>query len=135
MRKLLLVSHGDFAKGLRNTLSVFGVDLSNVTAVSAYTESKDPQSALSSYWQSLADEDQLLIFTDILAGSVNQYVMPEMTRPNTYIFTGMNLPMLLQAVCLPEDAGIDAIRSLADAGKSGVVFMNEYHPAVGSDDE
>ena len=77
-----------------------------------------------------------LIFTDIIGGSVNQLVIPMLSRPNTYIFAGMNLPMLLQAACLGEGAKPEEIKSLQGVGRDGVVCMNDYKfEAFGEDDE
>ena len=136
MRRILLLSHGGLAKGMLNTLSLFAGENKNITAISAYVDGCEPKPALEKFWRSVNEEDQVLIFTDIMGGSVNQLVMPALSRPNTYIFSGMNLPMLIQASCLSEDAEIQDFYQILDTAREGVVFMNEYQmPEMSDDDE
>lgn len=136
MRKFLLISHGGLAKGALNSLRVFVRDTKNYTEISGYVDDCDPKIELNKFWQQVGEEDQVLIFTDIIGGSVNQLVLPMLERPNTYIFSGMNLPMLLQAACLAENADPEEIKKLEGVGKDGVVCMNDYKfEAFGEDDE
>ena len=136
MRKFLLISHGEFAKGALNSLQVFIRDVKNFTEISAYVDDCDPKIELEKFWEQVHEEDQVLIFTDIIGGSVNQLIIPMLDRPNTFIFTGMNFPMLLQASCLSEGAKPEEIKNLQKVGRDGVVCMNDYEFApFGEDDE
>ena len=129
MRKIVLLSHGGMAKGLLNTLSI-------ITAISAYVDDCDPKAELERFWTSVNDDDQVVLCTDILGGSVNQLALPYLSRPNTYLFTGMNFPMLLQLTCLDENATEAEIKALADVGREAVVCMNDYEfPQYDDEDE
>ncbi len=135
MRKVLLISHGELAKGALNTLSIFTSALDNFTAISAYTpECDNPQQDIEKFFAE-AKDDQVVCFSDISFGSVNQLLMPYLSRENTYIFTGFNLPMLLQFTALPEEASIDEFRALVDAGSTGVMFMNDFDFGTVSDED
>ena len=108
MRKIVLLSHGGMAKGLLNTLSIFTANIDQITAISAYVDDCDPKAELESY----------------------------LSRPNTYLFTGMNFPMLLQLTCLDENATEAEIKALADVGREAVVCMNDYQfPQFDDEDE
>lgn len=135
MRRNLLISHGNMAVGLKDTLSVFIGDTNAYTAISAYTNDNDPKKEVEQFFSTIKDEDQVLIFSDIMAGSVNQLVMPYIKRKNTYIFTGMNLPMLLQAMCLSEGITEDEITKVLENAKAGIIYMNNYQFAQNDDDE
>ena len=74
----------------------------------------------------VGEDELLLVFTDIMGGSVNQLTIPYLTRPNFYVFAGMNLGMLLQATCLMGDETPEDIKALANVGKEAVVCMNDY---------
>lgn len=125
MRKIILISHGNFAGGALSTLNLFTNQLDNVCAINAYTDScPNPEKALDAIFSST--EGQIIVFSDILFGSVNQLLLPYLSRPNTYIFSGFNLPMLLELISLPENASEDEIAHLELEGKNGVVFMNRY---------
>ena len=121
MRKIVLLSHGGMAKGLLNTLSIFTANIDHITAISAYVDDCDPKAELERFWTSVNDDDQVVLCTDILGGSVNQLALPYLSRPNTYLFTGMNFPMLLQLTCLDENATEAEIKALADVGREAVV--------------
>lgn len=135
MRRNLLISHGNMAVGLKDTLSVFIGDTSAYTSISAYTNDTDPKKELEQFFGTVSDEDQVFIFSDIMAGSVNQLVMPYIARKNTYLFTGMNLPMLLQAMCISEEITEDEIEKVIENAKAGVIYMNNYQFAINDDDE
>jgi len=136
MRKVLLLTHGGLAKGMLSSLQLFIGEKENFSAISAYVDDCEPKAALAGFWESVKDGDQVLIFTDIMGGSVNQLVIPQLSRPNTYIFSGMNLPMVIQAACLNEDASPEEIKKLAEVGKEAVVCMNDYEfKAFSEEDE
>ena len=40
-------------------------------------------------------EDEVVILTDLLAGSVNQKFVPYSSRPHTHLVAGMNLPLAM----------------------------------------
>ena len=135
MRRILLIRHGEMAKGVLNTLHVFANDIENITAICAYTDDcQDPQAEVERFFQK-AVNDQVICFSDIIFGSVNQALIPYLSRPDTYIFTGLNLPMLLQAMALPDNATYGLIKELVDEGKKGILFMNEYNFQIVDDEE
>lgn len=135
MRKTLLISHFGLAGGLRSTLSYFGLADESFTVINAFENDQDPKPELDKFWEGVSDEDQVFIFTDILGGSVNQMVTPCVSRPDTWVFAGMNLPMLIAAATLPEDAGAEDIRRAVEEAKNGIVLMNDVSFEAGEDDE
>ena len=136
MRKIVIMSHGELAKAALSTLGFFMSGLQNVTAISAYADDCDPKAELEKFWAQTSPQDQVILCTDILGGSVNQLTLPYLSRPNTYIFTGFNFPMLLQLACLDEDASPQQIKALAEVGKEAVICMNDYQfEEFGEEDE
>jgi mannose/fructose-specific phosphotransferase system component IIA len=134
--KILLLSHGGLASGIANSLSLFGIDMSKITAISAYVDGCDPKVDLPAFWKTVKDEDQVLIFTDIHGGSVAQLATPTVwSRPNTYMISGMNFPMLIQACCLDDQASEEDIKNLVELGKSGILYENDIRPIENAEDE
>lgn len=133
--RILLISHGMMAAGTKDTLGMF-TDTERVTAISAYSESCEyPDKALEQFFNETGNEC-VIAFSDILYGSVNQYLFAYKDRPNTYIFCGMNLPMLLQATALNDDSTPEEIEAVAAEGKSGIISMQTYQaPAMDDGDE
>ena len=135
MRKVLLISHFGLAGGLLSTMSYFGITNENFRAINAYENDLDPKPEIEKFLADVQDGDQVFIFTDIMGGSVNQLVTPLISRPDTWVFAGMNLPMLITAATLPEDATPDDIRHLAEEAKNGIVIMNDYSFSAGGDED
>lgn len=125
--KIILMSHFNLAEGLKNTLSYFNpVEAEKIWAISAYINDCNPQEELKKVLETISEGETVLIFTDIMGGSVNQQCIPYLSRPNVYVFAGMNLPMLIQATCLSNEATSEEIKALANVGKEAVVCMNDY---------
>ena len=126
MRKLLIVTHGELAKGAGQTLTLFLGKDQPFHTISAYVDETKLKDQLDAFMKTVADDDQLVIFTDIMGGSVNQEMLSFLQRPDTFLFTGTNLAMLIAASCLPPQADIEDFRRIAQEGKDAVVLMNDY---------
>ena len=125
--KIVLMSHFNLAEGLKSTLAYFNpYAAEQSTAISVYVNDCDPKVEFEKVLAEVGEDELLLVFTDIMGGSVNQLTIPYLTRPNFYVFAGMNLGMLLQATCLLGDETPEDIKALANVGKEAVVCMNDY---------
>lgn len=101
MKKILLASHGKLAFGLKNTLEMFIGESDDITAVSAYLDDSDDYLKTIETFINQGEEEKI-IFTDILGGSVNQQVMKLLMEMHKEIMviTSMNLAIVLSiALC------------------------------------
>ncbi|MBO6046659.1 MAG: PTS fructose transporter subunit IIA [Erysipelotrichaceae bacterium] len=109
MKYLVLVSHGDFAAGLKTSLAMFAGDkVDQVIACGL----KNGQSAddfgvdFKSVMSELNDDDSLVVLADIVGGSpltTALNVLGELGRlEGTTVVGGMNLPMALTAVVMKD---------------------------------
>lgn len=136
MRKIVMISHGKLAEGLKDTLNLFIGENHDFISISAYSEDVVPDVELEKVLDGVSESDQLIILTDILGGSVNQMVLPYLTRKNTYILTGLNLPMAIGISVLPMEADIDDFRRIIEETKESIILMNDYKmPEFDEDDE
>lgn len=103
MRKFLILTHGGFAKGIQQTLTLFLGEEHTFDAISAYMDDTPVQQLIDNYMQEIHVEDELVILSDIAGGSVNQLVMPYLTREHTFIIAGFNFPLLLELSVMPDD--------------------------------
>lgn len=125
--KIVLMSHFNLAEGLKNTLGYFNPTAADqILAISAYVNDCDPKAEFEKFLATVDENETILVFTDIMGGSVNQLTIPYLSRPNFYVFAGMNLGMLLQATCFMGDETPEQIKELANVGKEAVVCMNDY---------
>lgn len=134
--QIILISHFDLAQGLKKSLCYFTSEAENIIAINAYSDIDNPEEELRKVISKIDTDERVLIFSDILGGSVNQYTLPYLSNENFFIFTGMNLPMVLQSLFLNEDATPEEIYALEKVGKEAVVSMNTYTVSqMGDEDE
>ncbi len=99
MRKFLLASHGNLAAGMKSTIEMIAGAREDVQAVCAYTEEvPDVKAFMEEYMKNRNEEDELVIITDLLGGSVNNEMSQYRCVPNVHIIAGMNAALVLNLV-------------------------------------
>lgn len=121
MTNIILVSHGDLATGMKQSVEMIAGPREEVVAV-GLQPSDGPEQFGEKLKEALKglNADKTIIFTDLMGGSPSNtaftnYVADE----NIDIITGMNFPMILTTV-LTEDISMDEIVA---AGKDGIVNL------------
>lgn len=69
-----------------------------VTVIDGYLDQDSLESKLEEFFQSIPETEQVIMVSDLYGGSVNQKMYLHLTRPNTYLITGMNLALVLALV-------------------------------------
>ena len=133
--KIILVSHGDFAAGLCSTLTnFFGAGNVYSACVSLENGAETLHTAVKAYLEEWGDEEQVVICSDIKGGSANQNAFQYMSRPNTFLVSGMNLSLGLQLM-LRESVTAEELRDIITQAKEDMVLMNDQVFAMDEDDE
>ena len=126
--KIILLSHGLFAKEALNTLKMIYGDLQDIDYLTL-AEGSD----MEKYEKDLAslimeDGQEKLIITDVLGGS--PYIvscriyssLSEDLKLKVRIITGMNMPMLLEVANARNDNSLEDCCAIAtSSGKEGIV--------------
>ena len=104
MKKLLIASHGDLAKGMLSSIQMITGSTAGITTINAYQEGVDLDSELTEFIGSLASEDEIFVFTDLYGGSVNQKITERFMREKLAIriISGFNFPVILEILLGPE---------------------------------
>lgn len=126
MRYYLLVSHGKYAQGASDSLKLFLGEQHKFMTINAYVDQHDPKMEISSFFSSVKENDEVIICTDLLGGSVNQIVIPYLSRKHTYLIAGFNLSLLLELSFLREPLQIEELRCLIEKAKDSITLMNDY---------
>jgi PTS system mannose-specific IIA component len=117
MRKILLVSHGRLASGLKNSIDILLGDSNAVIAIDAYLDNSDYTMKIREFIDKCKPSDEAIIFTDILGGSVFQKVLLEQPEKRGVLHvTGMNLPVIIECLLTPDrltEKTVDKIASVA----------------------
>lgn len=129
---VIMCSHGEYAAGILSSLRLL-VD-KNISAepVCAYCgeikNSTDLSEALSRHVRnSRKEEKELIIFTDILGGSItNCATLLMMSNPDIHVVTGMSLPMLMEFYLSADKPLPERIRVSLRASQESGAYMNSF---------
>ncbi len=136
MRKILVATHGNYAKGAISSLSIITGQEGNITCINAYTESKNINEAIDAYFEEVNEDDQVIILTDIFGGSVNQAAMNYLKKENIFLITGFNLALLLEISMLDAEEPIDEnkLREIVNNSKTQIIYVNDVLKGTNEDD-
>lgn len=137
MRKIIIASHNKLADGMKQTLEFIAGPKQNCIALSAYVDNKPIETEIAEIIKKIPDDDEVIIFTDMLAGSVNQKFFPYQERPHTHIISGMNLPIVLAITLFPDQDYLtgDRIRALISEAKDQLIYVNDIKAEMSDNDE
>ena len=138
MRKIILASHHLMADGLKDTIQYVMPDLNQIETICAYMDNQPVEQQFKDALGNINEQDEYLIFTDMLGGSVNQEAIKYLSYPNVYVVTGMSLPIVLSVVLtLKAYDKIDEtmIRNAIDDAKGQIVYVNDMIKNVGVDED
>lgn len=79
-------------------------------------------------------QDDIIILTDILGGSVNNDMMKFLDRPNLHLVCGMNLPLAVHLILSEEENTEQLIRQGIQAAKDGIQYCNDIQVSANMDD-
>ena len=82
--KLLIASHGTFAKGIKSALKIIVGNVDNITTINAYVDECDFKKELDTFFEVNKDEE-IIVCTDLFGGSVNQAIIQKLKEKDFYI--------------------------------------------------
>lgn len=128
MRKIIFASHSNLAGGLKDTIQYIIPSIKDITAISAYTSNVPVEDEIDMALESLKENDEAIIFTDLLGGSVNQAFIKYLNNPNIHIITGMNVPVVMTLLLSLTDNKItkEQIDTAINEGQQQIIYVNEY---------
>lgn len=102
MRKILIATHGYFADGVSSSIKLLIGESENITAINAYVDESDVTKQYDAFFAEQQAEDEIIVFTDLYGGSVNQQLFERTKRHNAILITGFNLPIVLEVLLYPD---------------------------------
>lgn len=126
MRRYIVASHGKMASGLVEGLGIIAGSFSNLSTINAYVDGHEYGDSFKKA-KELIDkypDDDFVIMTDLLGGSVNTELMP-LQSEKVHIVAGANLAILLTMITSSEDEKTrDLINRAIEEAKEGIVYCN-----------
>ncbi len=127
MRKYLIATHGSFAAGIKSSLEIIIGETENLFLIGAYTEgNKSIENEISEVLQKINDDDELIVFTDLLGGSITNQIVQFALKKNVHIISGTNLPLLLDIILADADTPVnEVIETGISNAREQIVFVNK----------
>ena len=136
MKKFLIASHGRLATGVKSTAAVLLHDDSAITAVDCYLDDSDPAVAIKAWIDSIAPEDEAVIFTDLLGGSVCNTVTAMKPEEKGIIHvTGFNVATVLELLLSDDPITPELVDATVAAGSQLMRRVVFEEPADTADDD
>lgn len=133
MRHVIIASHHRFAEGLRDTLEFIG-GVEGMRVVCAYVDETPLDELVAAAFGPVGDDDEVLVLTDILQGSVNQAFLPYMGE-HVFVVSGVNVACCLELVLSEEPLTTGGIEEVLDHARAAMVLSNDYSVEVSEEDE
>lgn len=138
MKKIIIASHHKLAQGFKDTLNyIVPVIDAEIIAISAYTTNTPIEQEIVESLNDLQPEDEVIVFTDLLGGSVNQAFVPYLSNPHFHVISGMSLPLIMTVVLTLNDQKMtsEQLRNSIKEAQEQIVYVNDYFAALAVDED
>ena len=102
MIKLFISSHGHFASGIKSSVEILMGPNPRITVFDAYVDQDSVQEHLDAFYETVGEDDNVILLSDLYGGSVNQVMYTYLTKPNTTLVAGVNLALVLELAVREE---------------------------------
>ncbi len=133
VRHFILTGHSHISEGIASAIEfVLGI---SVSYFNAYVEGEEFYlDKILAEIEKYPKEDEIIIMTDILGGSVNNDMMKLTQMPNVHLICGTNLALAAQIVMAGDEQDIgQIIRQSIQTARDGIQYCNEVAVSDGLD--
>lgn len=126
MRKIILASHGDFSKGMLNSLTMLVGKLETEVDTYSLYPGESPFDYVNDKKVEIEDNQncEYVILTDLKGGSVHTAMTELSNLSNVKLFCGMNMNMLLSlTLSTPNDIDDEKAQELVISAKEGIDYI------------
>ena len=133
MRHVILASHHKFAAGLADTIEFIG-GINEFDVICAYVDETPLDDQVKALFGEYGANDEVLILSDIMQGSVSQAFAPE-RNGHVFLVAGVNVACALELVLTPEPLTYDAIEEVLAEARNSMQLMNRVAVEAAEGDE
>lgn len=136
MKKIIIATHHKLAEGFKNTLNYIAPNTVDILVINGYVDDEPIESQIEKALDQFDSNDQILVFTDLLGGSVNQSFAKTLEEKEIKLVSGLNLPVLLTLAIQfnGNDLSDDDIRSAIKGAREQLVYVNDVLSEQDMDD-
>ena len=129
-----MASHGSFASGIKSSLDVLLGKSDNVSVIDAYLTQDNFEEQLDTYFSSIPENEPVVMLSDLFGGSVNQKMVLRLTRSNTFLVAGINLPMVLSLAMNTELLTRESLLRIVEESREALKLVEIQTKRVQNED-
>ncbi len=135
MIRFLIASHGQLADGFKSAIAVImGQEIADrIATINAFVEdgAEDVKGIIENFVRDISSTDKLIVFSDIMHGSVNQFLMPLIDDEKVFVITGVNFPLICELVARYSfseelDVTLEELLATLEKAKDEMILVNHY---------
>lgn len=142
MKNIILLTHGEFSRGIAQSCQFILGDVPNITALSITLNESvaEIKSMIRTAWRDFGNTDPTILITDIPGGSTTQSAMQVLAEhPDLYLVSGLCLGLLLSLATLDltedREENLKNIRAAVMEAKETLTLVNDAVAASPLEDE
>ena len=116
MLKIFISSHGHFASGIKSSVEILMGPNPRITVFDAYVTQESVQEHLDKFYETVNEDDTVLLLSDLYGGSVNQVMYTYLEKPNTTLIAGVNLALVLE-LAVREEITVEEVKQLVEQSR------------------
>ena len=138
MKRYIFATHHSMAAGMKDTMEFLTKTEDALYEISAYmgeSADEDLESRVAELFATFDPEDHVVIFTDLMSGSVNQKFFPYI-NDHVLLFAGVSVPLAMSLLFAEEaDLTEDYARESIVEAREQMVFINDWQKEQEAEDE
>lgn len=136
MYSIIVMSHGDMANGLKDTMMMILGEQEDIYFIS-FTPSdsiEDFRKRVNVIYHSIDEDRQVLFLTDLYGGTPNHVATAmKLAQPDRVeVLSGVNMPLLMEATLGKTKVLSDIVEHLKEQGRGGMIRIE---PALDQNEE
>ncbi len=142
MKNIILLTHGEFSKGIAQSCRFILGDVPNLTALSITLNESVAQTKamIEDAWKAFGNSASTILITDIPGGSTTQSAIGILAEhPDFYLVSGLCLGLLLPLAMLEltddREENLASIRTVLEEARDTLVLVNDVEATDALQDE
>ncbi len=127
MTEIIIVTHGGFGNELYKSAQMIVGEYENVKTLGFYPTDlvDDLKEKVDRLVKDTSICNQKLILVDLFAGSPFNASVPQLANPNVEVVTGVNLPMLIEALMNKQNMSAAELKEICLSAKDAIRSIRE----------
>lgn len=127
MRKVILVSHGELAMGMKNAVQMIIGDKEEIYHYGLF-EGEHPKTIYSKILSDVREhpEEEYIVVSDVFGGSVNNAMLSLLKEPQVHLLTGMNLGLIISLCLGNESTTSELIKNALHDSSQNIMYINDW---------